>query len=97
MTQAATQTATRLAQTATRRGSTEKVTQIAVWVSDARARDRVITALREEGLVARLVTAKDFTIHGLAGPPAAALVYDLAPWTDEAIKFCGGCVTNVDP
>lgn len=37
--------------------------------------------------MARIVTTKDFTVRGLAGPPVAALVYDLAPWTDAARRF----------
>lgn len=55
-------------------------------MADARARERMLTALREESVTARLVTAHDFTMHGLEGPPVGALVYDLAPWTDEALK-----------
>lgn len=87
MPQTTTQNATRQTQTATHLGSPQTASTVAVWISDARARDRVITALREEGLVARLVTAKDFTVRGLQGATAGALIYDLAPWTDEAIKF----------
>ena len=60
---------------------------VAVWIADARARERVIIALREERLSCRLVSAKDFGVYGLEGPSAAALVYDLAPWNDEALKF----------
>jgi hypothetical protein len=47
----------------------------------------VLSALRDEGLSARIVTQRDFTVRGLEGAPAALLVYDLAPWTDAASAF----------
>lgn len=86
MAQTTTQTATRLTQTATRAGLPEGLRTVAVMIGDAAARARVVTALVEEGLTPRTVTMRDFTTYALDGP-AAALVYDLAPWTDAALAF----------
>ncbi|SRR6266536_1733211 len=87
MLQAATQSATRSKQTATLRQPNPMTTAVAVLVADVRARNRVIVALRSEGLVPRAITARDVAVSGLTGAPVAALIYDLAPWNDEAIKF----------
>jgi len=87
MVQTTTQSATRLTQTATRAALPEGLRTVAVLISDLAARERVMTALREEGLSARIVATSNFTVRGLAGPPAALLVYDFAPWTDTARAF----------
>jgi hypothetical protein len=56
-------------------------------LSDSTARTCVSGALALEGLSERIVTRKDFTMRGLAGAPVAALIYDLAPWTEGAGLF----------
>jgi len=87
MAQTATQSATRFTQTATRAGLPEGLRTVAVMISDLAARERVLNAVRDEGLSTRIVTQRDFTVRGLAGAPAAVLVYDFAPWTDAARAF----------
>ena len=72
---------------ATRGALLKALRTVAVLVSDPVARERVLSAVRDEGLSARVVTQTDFTVRGLDGPPAAALVYDFAPWTDAAGAF----------
>src|SRR5882757_6902923 len=75
MPQAATRPATRFRQNATRRTHAEWLRTVAVLIGDAVARERVLNAIADEGLSARVVTTKDFGVRGLDGPPAVALVY----------------------
>lgn len=89
MGQSTTQTATRSARTATPKRAPTALTTVAVMVGDSAARTRVVTALGEEGLVPLIVTARDISVRGLDGPPVAALVYDLAPWNDDARRLLG--------
>ncbi|MGH7607757.1 MAG: hypothetical protein ACREME_10480, partial [Gemmatimonadales bacterium] len=46
----------------------------------------MFTALREERLRPRAASAKDVMPAGV-GPSVVAIVYDLAPWNDEARRL----------